>query len=230
MDAKLGIYFHLGPYSVPAFGSAWYPRNMYIENSKVQKFHEENFGKIGAFDYPDFIPMFTAEHFDPEEWAELFESSGAKFAGPVAQHHDGFALWKSEINPWNAAEMGPERDVLGEPFRSLEKRNMKTIAIFHHARNGQRNVDIQENWKDGYNSHYPYHPDLPTATTDPILRKLYGNFESIDEFNQYWRDQVNEVVDNYSPDIIWFDSWLNLIPESYRQEMAANISIKLGRK
>lgn len=222
VDAKLGIYFHWGPYSVPAFGSAWYPRNMYMEGSSVQKFHEKNFGKVGDFDYPDFIPMFTAEHFDPEEWADLFQKSGARFAGPVAQHHDGFAMWKSKVNPWNSAEMGPKRDVLGELYSALKNRGLKTIATFHHARNGQRNVNSPENWGEGYNSHYPYHPDLPTATTDPKLRKLYGNFESIDEFNNYWLDQINEVVDNYSPDIIWFDSWLNLIPESYRQEMTAH--------
>ena len=221
-DAKLGIYFHWGVYSVPAFGSAWYPRNMYIEGSKVNEHHEKSYGKINDFGYEDFIPMFTAEHFDPEEWADLFQSAGAKFAGPVAQHHDGFAMWDSEVNPWNVADMGPKRDILGELFNSLKKRDMKTIATFHHARHGQRNVDKPENWKIGYNSHYPYHPDLPTSTTDPKLRKLYGNFETMDEFHNYWLDQVNEVVDNYLPDIIWYDSWLNLIPEHYRMEMAAN--------
>ncbi len=222
VDAKLGIYFHWGVYSVPAFGSAWYPRNMYRENNAVRRFHEKNYGKIGEFEYHDFIPMFGAEHFEPEDWAELFQMAGAKFAGPVAQHHDGFAMWDSEVNPWNVADMGPKRDILGELFQSLEKRNMKTIATFHHARNGQRNAKSPENWGEGYNSHYPYHPDLITSTTDPKLRKLYGNFENIDEFNQYWLDQVNEVVNKYNPDIIWYDSWLNLIPESYRMEMAAN--------
>ncbi|KAA3658246.1 MAG: alpha-L-fucosidase [Calditrichaeota bacterium] len=222
VDAKLGIYFHWGPYSVPAFGSAWYPRNMYMEKGKVRKFHEKNFGSIDEFGYEDFIPLFTAEHFDPEDWADLFQMAGARFAGPVAQHHDGFAMWNSEVNPWNAKDMGPRRDILGELFQSLEKRKMKTIATFHHARLGQRNVDKPENWKTGYNSHYPYHPDLPTATTDPQLRKLFGNFETIEEFNQYWLDQVNEVVGKYNPDIIWFDSWLNLIPEYKRMEMAAH--------
>jgi alpha-L-fucosidase len=222
-DAKLGIYFHWGPYSVPAFGSAWYPRNMYRTGDRVNTHHVATYGPVDEFGYEDFIPLFTAEHFDPSEWAELFESAGAKFAGPVAQHHDGFAMWDSKVNPWNAAEMGPKRDILGDLFAELKKRDMKTIATFHHARHGQRNRNNPENWGNkGYNSHYPYHPDLPTATTDPKLRKLFGNFETIDEFNQYWLDQVNEVVDTYSPDIIWYDSWLNIIPESYRQKMAAN--------
>lgn len=222
-DAKLGIYFHWGPYSVPAYSSEWYPRNMYIEGSNVQKFHESHFGKLGTFDYHNFIPMFKAEHFDPEEWAELFQQSGAKFAGPVAEHHDGFAMWKSDINPWNAGDMGPKRDILGELFQALNKRDMKTIATFHHARNGQRNANKPENWgRNGYDSHFPYDPKLITATTDSKLRMLYGNFEKIDDFNQYWLAQVNEVVDKYSPDIIWYDSWLNMLPEDYLNQMAAH--------
>lgn len=221
-DAKLGIYFHWGPYSVPAYGSAWYPHNMYKDQGNIRKHHEKTYGSIFEFGYEDFIPMFKAERFDPENWADLFQMAGAKFAGPVAQHHDGFAMWDSEVNPWNAADMGPKRDILGELFKSLKKRNLKTIATFHHARNGQRNANKPENWKTAYDSHYVYHPDLPTATTDPKLRKLFGNFETINEFNEYWLNQVNEVVDKYSPDILWYDSWLNLIPENKRMEMAAH--------
>lgn len=221
-DAKLGMYFHWGPYSVPAFGSAWYPHNMYKDNNKVRKHHEKTYGSIHEFGYEDFIPMFKASQFDPDNWAELFKQTGAKFAGPVAQHHDGFAMWDSEVNPWNAAHMGPKRDILGDIFNSLKSKGLKTIATFHHARNGQRNKDKPEMWKIAYDSHYPYHPDLPTATTDPKLRKLFGNFDTIDAFNQYWLDQVNEVVDKYSPDILWYDSWLNLIPENMRNEMAAH--------
>jgi alpha-L-fucosidase len=221
-DAKLGMYFHWGPYSVPAHGSAWYPHNMYKENNGIRKFHEKNYGSIHEFGYEKFIPMFKATQFDPDDWAELFKQTGAKFAGPVAQHHDGFAMWDSEVNPWNAADMGPKRDILGDIFKSLEKKGLKTIATFHHARNGQRNAKNPKLWKTAYNSHYVYHPDLPTSTTDPKLRKLFGNFETIEEFNTYWLDQVNEVVDKYSPDILWYDSWLNLIPEEKRNQMAAH--------
>lgn len=222
VDAKLGIYFHWGVYTVPGRNTEWYPRNMYLKDNVVYKHHLKTYGDPADFGYHDFVPMFKAEHFDPEDWAALFQQAGARFAGPVAQHHDGFAMWASEVNPWNVMDKGPERDILGELFSSLKKREMKTIATFHHARNGQRNADKPENWYNAYDSHYPYVPDWPTSTTDPELRKLYGNFPTIDEFNQYWLDQVNEVVDKYSPDIIWYDSWLNLIPESYRQEMAAH--------
>lgn len=223
-DSKLGIYFHWGPYSVPAFGSEWYPRWMYVEDREgwgkgTFQYHTEKFGHPSEFNYHDFIPMFTAEHFDPVDWAALFKSAGAKFAGPVAQHHDGYAMWHSKVNPMNAGITGPKRDILGDLFKELEQQNLKTIATFHHARTLQRNAHDTSLWAAG-TSHFPYHPTYATSTTDPDLRKLYGNMPE-KEFYEYWLAEVNEVVDNYSPDIIWFDSWLDKIPEDYRQKMVA---------
>ncbi|WP_111708251.1 alpha-L-fucosidase [Lutibacter citreus] len=224
-DAKLGIYFHWGIYSVPAFSSEWYPRWMYVENRDkwgkgTFQYHKEHFGDPSVFNYHDFIPMFKAEKFDAKEWAELFKSAGAKFAGPVAQHHDGFAMWASKVNPWNVKDMGPKKDILGDLYKELKKRDLKTIATFHHARTLQRYTKDTANW-GGTASHYPYNPKYATSSTDPKLKYLYGNLEE-DEFNQYWLDEVEEVVDNYQPDIIWFDSWLDQIPESYLQKMVAH--------
>ena len=220
-DSKFGIYFHWGVYSVPAFGSEWYPYRLYRtkEFPQYKKYHEEKYGPIDQFHYHDFIPMFTAEKYDAKDWADLFEISGAKFAGPVAQHHDGFAMWDSEINPWNAAKMGPKKDITGELFAELKKRNIKTIATFHHARLRQRHEGDSSKWNT-YNSHYAYHPDYITSSTDPEIAKLYGNMPQ-EEFDQYWLAQINEVVDKYSPDILWYDTWLNFLPEKKIQEMAA---------
>ncbi|MEO0793611.1 MAG: alpha-L-fucosidase [Verrucomicrobiota bacterium] len=219
-DAKLGIYFTWGVHTVPAFGSEWYPWHMYRDDGHpVEKHHRETYGDPKDFNYHDFVPMFTAEHFDAEEWAELFKATGAKFAGPCAQHHDGYALWRSEVNPWNSYNKGPGKDLTGELETAIKGEGLKFITTFHHARNGQRYADDPENW-GGYNSHFKYHPDFATSSTDPELAKLYGNM-SEEDFNQYWMDQLVEVVDQYSPDIVWFDSWLNLIPESKRQEFTA---------
>ena len=113
-DAKLGIYFHWGVYSVPAYGSEWYPRQMHFENHDIYRHHVETYGHPSEFGYHDFVPMFTAENFDAEEWAELFQKAGARFAGPVAEHHDGFSMWDSEVSPWNVADMGPKKDITGE--------------------------------------------------------------------------------------------------------------------
>lgn len=240
-DAKFGIYFHWGVYSVPAYGSEWYPRWMYAPGRKdwggdIFEHHQKTFGPVAKFNYHDFIPMFTGEHFDAKEWAELFKNSGAQFAGPVAQHHDGFAMWDSKLNPWNSKAMGPKKDILGELFAELKRNNMKTIATFHHERLLQRYAQDTSKWAQntpdpGDDSHFPYHPDYITSTTDPKLRLLYGNMPE-DEFLDYWLNQINEVVDNYAPDIIWFDSWLDRIPENYRQKMVAhhfNAAISRGQ-
>jgi len=243
-DAKLGIYFHWGVYSVPAFDNEWYPRWMYFPNlgdkwgGKVYQHHKDTYGPVSRFNYHDFIPMFKAKEFDANEWARLFKAAGATFAGPVAQHHDGFAMWGSDVNPWNVEDMGPEKDITRLIFQALAAHDMKTIATFHHARLLQRYADQPEEWADasepdaGWNSHFPYHPDLVTSTTDAKLRKLYGNLPEA-EFYDYWYAQVEEVIDHYAPDIIWFDSWLDTIPESYRKSIVAhqfNSGVKNNQK
>lgn len=241
-DAKFGIYFHWGVYSVPAYDNEWYPRWMYVPGRKdwggtVFAHHEKTYGPLSEFNYHDFIPMFTAEHFDAKAWADLFKQSGATFAGLVAQHHDGFAMWDSKINPWNAKAMGPKKDILGDLYAELKKNDLKTIATFHHERLLQRYAKDTAQWAKntpdpGWDSHFPYHPDYITSTQDPKLRLLYGNIPEA-EFYDYWLGQVEEVVDNYSPDIIWFDSWLDIIPENYRQRMVAhhfNSAVSKGQK
>ena len=121
-NAKFGIFIHWGIYSVPAFGSEWYSRNMYIQGSPEYEHHLKTYGKHTEFGYKDFIPMFTADKFDPDQWAELFSQAGAQYVVPVAEHHDGFQMYRSKISHWNAYEMGPKRDVLGELEKSFEKR------------------------------------------------------------------------------------------------------------
>ncbi|NLN23453.1 MAG: alpha-L-fucosidase, partial [Clostridiales bacterium] len=106
-DAKFGIFIHWGVYSVPAFGNEWYPRSMYIKGTREYEHHIKTYGPHSQFGYKDFIPMFRAEKFDANKWAELFAAAGAKYVVPVAEHHDGFQMYKSELSHWNAAEMGP---------------------------------------------------------------------------------------------------------------------------
>ena len=113
-DAKLGIYFHWGVFSVPAFSSEWYPRNMHIEGHPVFNHHLETYGPLSEFGYHDFVPMFKAENFNAAEWAELFAKAGARFAGPVAEHHDGFSMWASEVTPWNVLNKGTKKDITGK--------------------------------------------------------------------------------------------------------------------
>ena len=222
-DAKLGIYFHWGVYSVPAFGSEWYPRNMHFEDSPVYAHHVATYGHPSEFGYHDFVPQFKAEHFDADAWTDLFQRAGARFAGPVAEHHDGFSMWDSDITPWNAADKGPMRDITGELATALRARGMKLITTFHHAKNLQRfDAEPGEGRTQGYrNSHYPFFEGMPPTSDDPELKYLYGNMPEDEWIETVWLGKIKEVVDNYQPDIIWFDSWLDQIPEARRREMAA---------
>lgn len=244
-DAKLGIYFTWGPYTVAAKGNEWYPRWMHFGISEhewqgkkpgyhidLQDWHTEQFGHPSEFGYHDMIPKFTAEKFNAKEWVDLFEMAGAKFAGPVAMHHDGYALWDSDVTPWNSANVGPKRDITGELAAELRKRNMKLITTFHHARNLQRykGQTLQEATQryghlDMYhmfwNSHFPWIKGFATASEDPDLALLYGNLPEERWLKEFWLGTLTEVVDKYQPDIVWFDTWLDLIPEQTRFDFAA---------
>jgi alpha-L-fucosidase len=210
-DAKFGIYFHWGVYSVPAFGNEWYPRNMYIKGSAENKHHIETYGDPSEWPYNYFISgakdkkgnfvMFTPKlkseggKFDPEEWAQLFADAGAKFAGPVAEHHDGFSMWASKVNPWNAKDMGPKIDLVGLLTNAIRKKNMRVILSMHHA----------------YNITGYYDP-VP-KTNDPKLQMLFGQ-QGKEKNEAYWLAKLKEIIDNYKPDIVWQDFNLHIISQS----------------
>jgi alpha-L-fucosidase len=214
-DDKFGIYFHWGVYSVPAFGSEWYPRNMHLKGRRENEHHLDKYGDPGEFGYDSFVPMFKAEKFDAEQWADLFEKAGARFAGPVAEHHDGFSMWASKQTPWNALAEGPKRDLTGELEEAIRKRGMRFVATFHHARN-----NLWE--KDGrWTGHYDgAKRDYAAALDDPKRAILYG-YMPRDKFLRMWLGKLEEVIDNYQPDLIWFDSWLHEIPEDVQMEFLA---------
>lgn len=234
-DAKLGIYFHWGVYSVPAFGNEWYPRRMHFENDITYSHHREKYGHPSEFGYHDFVPMFKAEHFNADEWAGLFKKAGAKFAGPVAEHHDGYSMWASDITPWNTRDTGPMRDITGELEKAFRANDMKLITTFHHARNLQRHDSVPSgNRRQGYGkSHYPFFQGMPPTSDDEKLKYLYGNIPEDQWLKEVWLGKLKEVIDKYHPDIIWFDSWLDQIPEAVRAEFAAyylNEADKAGKE
>jgi len=114
LDAKLGIFIHWGICCVPTFGNEWYPRQMYQRATPHYQHHIDTDGPRTEFGYKDFIPTLTAEKFDAVEWAELFADAGAKFIVPVAEHHDGFAMYDCSFSDWTATKMGPKRDIFEE--------------------------------------------------------------------------------------------------------------------
>ena len=74
----------------------------------------QRFGSLDDRGYKDFIPSFRAEKFDPQSWVALFKQAGAKYVIPIDEHHDGFAMYDSDLSDWTVVKMGPHRDVLAE--------------------------------------------------------------------------------------------------------------------
>ena len=139
-DEKLGIFIHWGVYSVPAFDNEWYPRFMYRDevSRKGQNYYQHHiahYGKLSEFGYKDFIPMFKAEKWDPAAWVELFQKAGARYVVPVAEHHDGFPMYDCSFTNWNAAQMGPCRDVVAELGAETRKAGLKFGVSSHRAFN-----------------------------------------------------------------------------------------------
>lgn len=134
-DVKFGIFIHWGVYSVPGFTSEWYVKWMYKEGSPTYKFHVENYGPLTESGYKDFITMFKGEKFNLDECSELFKEAGAQFAGPVAEHHDGFAMYKITFNKWNSVDMGSKRNVIGELKKSITVQGLHFGLFSHRCEN-----------------------------------------------------------------------------------------------
>jgi len=229
-DAKFGIYTHWGVYSVPACGpnGTWYPYNMYREGTPQYEHHVKTYGPPSEFGYKDFIPMFKAEKFDPEEWAELFKKAGAQFAGPVGEHHDGFAMWDSRFTEWNAAKMGPKRDVVGELERAIRAQGMRFMIALHHAENWW----FFPHWKEEYDTSDPRYSGLygplhnqEWAVHKPEVKSSRDEWRLQDkpskEFLDMWLGKIREVIDKYQPDMLWFDFGLRFVQERYKKEAIA---------
>ena len=210
-DAKFGIYFHWGVFSVPAYDSEWYPRNMYFGGSKVNKHHVATYGDPSVWPYHNFIngandkagnftefaPKLKSAggNFDPDEWAQLFVDAGAKFAGSVAEHHDGYSMWDSQVNEWNSVDKGPHLNLLQLISSAIRAKNLKLLVSMHHAYN-----------------YLGYFQGVP-AQSDPSLKKLYGQLSKAQE-DQLWYDKLKEIIDLAEPDIIYQDVHLDKIGET----------------
>jgi len=209
-DAKFGIFIHWGVYSVPAFGNEWYPRNMYREGSEEYKHHIATYGAQDKFGYKEFIPMFKAEHFDPAAWAELFKKAGAKYVVPVAEHHDGFAMYDSGLSDWTAAKMGPHRDVIGELAKAVRAQGLHFGVSSHRVEHkfflGVGRAIASDVNDPQYAALYgPAH----TWMMNPAGTPLDNDFTYVSsEWADDWLARGAELVEKYHPDIVYFDWWI----------------------
>ena len=208
-DAKFGVFIHWGAYSVPAFGNEWYPRNMYEPGFDAYKHHIATYGTQDKFGYKDFIPMFKAERFDPSAWADLFKKAGAKYVVPVAEHHDGFAMYDSGLSDWTAAKMGPHRDVIGDLSKAVRAEGLHFGVSSHR---------VEHDFFMGVGR------KIPSDVNDPQYAAFYGpsqvgvinwgtpvgnDFTYVSPaWTDDWLARGAELVDKYHPDIVYFDWWI----------------------
>lgn len=191
-DAKFGIFIHWGVYSVPAWCTKgnyaeWYQQGLQTTDTARQKFHKENYGNRS---YYDLANDFKAELFNPDEWAKLFEASGAKYIVLTSKHHDGFTLWPSkEANhdwgfKWNAVDIGPHRDLLGDLFKAVRKTSV-------HA--------------GMYYSLYEWF--------NPLWLKDKNKFAT----DHTW-PQMKDLIINYKPDVFWTDGDWDVPAETWKSQ------------
>ena len=206
-DGKIGIFIHWGPYSVIGHikGGAGYaehvPKTFYDQEYYYPYMKERWGANPPEFGYKDIIPEFTASNWNPDEWAVLFADVGAKYVVLTAEHHDGWANWDSDLTPWNAVDMGPKRDLVGDLGKALRAKGLKYAPSYHRERHtGHFAME-----KFVVNSEP--HPDiLEEIRRVPEAASLYGPFTYSKEFVDDYVARWKEIEEKYHPDFLWIDN------------------------
>ncbi|XP_063986522.1 plasma alpha-L-fucosidase-like [Diachasmimorpha longicaudata] len=178
-NAKIGIFIHWGVYSVPSFHSEWFWNHWKTEKvtRELRDFMKKNYKP--DFSYQDFARDFTAEFYDPNEWARLFEASGAKYVVLTSKHHEGYTLWPSKYSfSWNAMDVGPHRDLVGELADAVRANTTLRFGLYH-------------SFFEWYNPLY--------------LEDKSNNFTSDKFMQSKVIPEMHEIVEKYKPEVFWSD-------------------------
>ncbi len=206
-DGKFGIFIHWGPYSVAGYKHRFrgyaeaITSDLYNNPENYKEWMIEKFGAAPPdFGYKDMAPMFTAEKWYPAEWAALFKATGARYVIPTGEHHDGYALWDSELTPWTATKIGPKRDLIGDLAEAVRAEGLKFGVSYHRERHpGRFAKNNQLVWGEAHDQIKEEIRRMPEAEL------LYGPFEYSDAFIADYVARWKEVERKYQPDFMWLD-------------------------
>jgi len=217
-DAKFGIWAHWSPQCVPEAGD-WYARNMYVEGQPQYKYHLEHYGPPSRFGYKDLCAQWTLLNWEPDELIARYKKAGARFFIALANHHDGFDTWDSKHQPWNAAAIGPHRDVVGAWAAAARKQGLRLGVTVHQARNWWWFQPSHGADKSGPWAGVPYDGELTASGggdqwwqgLDP--QHLYGvkhPFDALPDISYVkdFYDRTRDLIDQHNPDLLYFDNSL----------------------
>jgi alpha-L-fucosidase len=231
-DAKFGIWAHWGPQAVPRAGD-WYARNMYIPGHPHYDHHIRTYGHPTETGYKDIIPLWKAERFDPEALMRLYARAGAKYFVSMGVHHDNFDLWNSRHHRWNAAQMGPMRDIVGAFRRAARRRGLRfgvsehlgpSYAWFHPSHM------YDQVWPKGgisYDGANPEFADLYHPAHNEPFRWGRSWYATNPQWHQKWYDRIKDLVDQHLPDLLYTDGGIpfgevgrSMVAHLYNSSMA----------
>jgi alpha-L-fucosidase len=227
-DAKFGIWSHWGPQSAIEDGD-WYARNMYMQGSDQYRYHVETYGHPSKVGYKDIVDNWKAAKWDPDHLMGLYKKAGAKYFFSMGVHHDNFDLWNSKYTRWNAVNMGPKRDILGDWQKAARKQGLrfgvsehlwisyKWFSVSHGADKTGPMAGIKYDGAD------PRFADLyHDADCARVIDKLDWNDNDIPEsWKRHYLDRMTDLIDKYQPDLLYTDGHLPF--EDYGLKMVAHL-------
>lgn len=129
--AKFGIWVHFGPQSAGESGD-WYARNLYKQGHLAYRNHQKKYGHPTEVGYKEVLRDWNPKKLNPAALTKIYKDAGARFLMIQGVHHDNFDLWNSKYQPWNAVNMGPKRDLIGEWTKACRAAGMHFGVTFHH--------------------------------------------------------------------------------------------------
>ena len=233
-DAKFGIWAHWGAQCVEGSGD-WMAREMYMEGSYKSNFHREHYGHPSEFGYKDILPLFKAEHWQPDSLVARYKRCGAQYFFVLGNHHDNYDLWDSQYQPWNSKNIGPQRDILAEWAAAAKKQGLPLGISFHadHAwtwfEPAQRydlegpkagvfydgnltKEDGKGKWWEGLDPQMLYRQDHPMSKGSWDNGAIHGQWDwshgacpPSQEFVTNFYDRTLDAINRYNPDLVYFD-------------------------